>query len=74
MIELPIRPSLAEIETVYVTEELARKLRNAYLTETDWWAVSDRTMTQAETDYRQALRDVPAQAGFPEDITWPTKP
>ena len=74
MIELPDRPSLAEIETVYVTEELARKLRNAYLAETDWWAVSDRTMTQAETDYRQALRDVPAQAGFPEDITWPTKP
>lgn len=24
--------------------------------------------------YRQALRDVPAQPGFPENITWPTKP
>jgi hypothetical protein len=31
-------------------------------------------MTQAEIDYRQALRDVPAQAGFPENVTWPTKP
>ena len=51
-----------------------RKERNALLAETDWWTVSDRTMTQAETDYRQALRDVPAQAGFPENITWPTKP
>ena len=48
--------------------------RNRLLAETDWWAVADRTMTQAETDYRQALRDVPAQAGFPENITWPTKP
>lgn len=24
--------------------------------------------------YRQALRDVPAQAGFPESITWPVEP
>ena len=52
----------------------ARNRRNLLLTETDWWAVADRTMTQAEIDYRQALRDVPQQAGFPENITWPTKP
>ena len=58
-----------EIEGPKVREE-----RNALLAETDWWAVSDRTMTQAETDYRQALRDVPQQEGFPTDITWPTKP
>jgi len=48
--------------------------RNRLLAETDWWAMSDRTMTQAEIDYRQALRDVPAQAGFPDNVTWPTKP
>jgi uncharacterized protein YlzI (FlbEa/FlbD family) len=51
-----------------------REKRQTLLAETDWWAVADRTMTQAETDYRQALRDVPAQAGFPENVTWPTKP
>ena len=51
-----------------------REKRQALLAETDWWAVADRTMTQAETDYRQALRDVPAPAGFPENVTWPTKP
>jgi hypothetical protein len=54
--------------------EEQRTERNTLLAETDWWAVSDRTMTQAEIDYRQALRDVPAQDGFPLDITWPTKP
>lgn len=54
--------------------EIKRAERNALLAETDWWAVADRTMTQAETDYRQALRDVPQQDGFPVDITWPTKP
>lgn len=57
----------------YLAESMRRE-RDALLAETDWWTVSDRTMTQAETDYRQALRDVPAQAGFPENITWPTKP
>jgi hypothetical protein len=54
--------------------EEQRTERNTLLKETDWWAVSDRTMTQAETDYRQALRNVPQQDGFPTDITWPTKP
>jgi len=56
------------------TEQEIRQRRNSLLVETDWWAVADRTMTQAEIDYRQALRDVPAQAGFPENVTWPTKP
>ena len=35
-------------------------------------------MTDAErlewTNYRQALLDVPAQDGYPDNITWPTKP
>ena len=51
-----------------------KQYRTELLEETDWWAVADRTMTQAETDYRQALRDIPQQEGFPTDITWPTKP
>lgn len=54
--------------------EFSRQWRDRLLAETDWWAVADRTMTQAEIDYRQALRDVPTQAGFPENVTWPTKP
>ena len=52
----------------------ARSERDRLITETDWWATSDRTMTAEQTAYRQALRDVPDQAGFPTDITWPTKP
>jgi len=63
-----------EVAATQPTEASVRLLRDEILTETDWWAVADRTMTQAEIDYRQALRDVPAQAGFPENITWPTKP
>lgn len=52
----------------------ARLQRDRLLAETDWWAMSDRTMTQAQIDYRQALRDLTAQEGFPSSITWPTKP
>jgi hypothetical protein len=51
-----------------------RNERNNLLAETDWWAVQDRTMTAGEIDYRQALRDVPAQDGFPLNVVWPTKP
>lgn len=55
-------------------EKQAKLERHLLLAETDWWAVGDRTMTQEERDYRQALRDITSQAGFPTDITWPTKP
>lgn len=48
--------------------------RDALLAETDWMALSDVTMTADWAAYRQALRDVTAQAGFPHSITWPTKP
>ena len=66
----------AEIDfaTTEFRSEIERTRRNNFLQETDWWAMSDNTMTAAQTQYRQDLRDVPDQAGFPTDITWPTKP
>ena len=51
-----------------------RKERDNRLAETDWWASSDLTMTQAQTDYRQALRDITDSATSLDDVTWPTKP
>jgi len=51
-----------------------RKERDAKLAETDWMASSDLTMSSEWASYRSSLRDVPAQAGFPNTITWPTKP
>ena len=38
-----------------------------------WNSLTDAKRTEW-TNYRQALLDVPAQAGFPSTITWPTKP
>lgn len=55
-------------------DEEARMQRDMLLIETDWWAMSDRTMTPEQTAYRAALRDITAQAGFPDNIVWPTKP
>ena len=51
-----------------------RTTRDNLLKETDHFALSDVTMTDAMRTYRQALRDVPQQSEFPNTITWPTKP
>ena len=51
-----------------------REDRDKRLAECDWMANSDVTMASAWTTYRQGLRDVPAQSGFPNSVTWPTKP
>lgn len=55
-------------------EAEVRNKRDSLLVSTDWMASSDITMSSEMTTYRQALRDVPAQAGFPFSVTWPTKP
>ena len=49
-----------------------RAKRDELIAATDWTGNSDVTMTSAMTTYRTALRNVPAQAGFPNSITWPT--
>jgi hypothetical protein len=55
-------------------EATERATRDDLLKATDHYGLSDVSMTDAMTAYRQALRDVPQQAGFPQTITWPTKP
>lgn len=55
-------------------EDSVRLQRDLFLAETDYLALSDATLTAEMTTYRQALRDITDQAGFPESVTWPTKP
>ena len=55
-------------------EATERATRDELLKATDHYGLSDVTMSEAMTTYRQALRDVPQQEGFPGTITWPTKP
>jgi hypothetical protein len=54
--------------------KLLRAERDRLIAATDWWAGSDRTMTSAQTAYRQALRDITDSATSLDDVTWPTKP
>tara|TARA_R110000744_G_C19003936_1_gene522145 strand:- start:37 stop:303 length:267 start_codon:yes stop_codon:yes gene_type:complete len=50
--------------------------RDGLLNDTDWWAVSDRTMSEEQTLYRQALRDITTHGDWPNiaEEDWPTKP
>ena len=53
---------------------LLREERNIKLAETDWWALSDLTITDAQKKYRQDLRDITKTATSLDDVTWPEKP
>jgi hypothetical protein len=51
-----------------------RRQRNQLLAETDYLALSDSTLTDEMRDYRQALRDLPANTVDPANPVFPTKP
>lgn len=53
-----------------------RAERNTKLAATDWTQTADvpQSVKDSYAPYRQALRDVPSQSGFPNEIVWPTQP
>jgi hypothetical protein len=52
-----------------------RAARNSKLAECDWTQLADSTADKpAWATYRQALRDVTSQTGFPWNVTWPVEP
>ncbi len=67
-----VAPTQAESDAK--TARKVRKKRGFLLADTDWMASNDVTMSSEWASYRQALRDIPSQSGFPNTITWPTKP
>ena len=64
------------VPDVQVLSSQMRDMRDIKLADCDWTQSPD--VPQATKDkwsaYRQALRDVPQQDGFPLNIVWPTKP
>jgi hypothetical protein len=55
--------------------DAVRRQRNELLAASDWTQLPDSPVPSATwTEYRQALRDITAQAGFPWNVTWPAKP
>ena len=76
-----VTTTAAEAEAAYKTAKDAeqatnvRRSRNDLLTKCDWTQIADSTADKpAWAIYRQALRDVTAQEGFPWNVTWPQQP
>ena len=63
----------AELVTENAWNDLRTK-RTKLLTETDYLALTDATLSADMRTYRQALRDLPANTSDPANPTWPTKP
>jgi hypothetical protein len=71
--EAEIRAEITRLEAAQPMVEL-RQQRNRLIAETDYLALSDATMTDEMSTYRQALRDLPANTTDPANPVWPTKP
>ena len=75
-----VTTSKADHEAAYTASETAkvaaaaRVTRDGLLAATDFYALSDVSMSEAMTTYRSDLRSVPTLSGFPNDFEWPTAP
>lgn len=81
LIEMTPEEIEAHLSPVPSADELAadaRARRDALLAASDWVTLraieSGEDVPEEWASYRQALRDVPQQAGFPQTINWPTAP
>ena len=58
--------------------QAVRDKRDKLLADTDWTQTDDAPLSSEDKEsvrkYRQALRDITAQSGFPQEIKWPDKP
>jgi hypothetical protein len=84
-LERPVEPPpLSQGELTYVPPapptptEAAYAKRDILLQQSDWTQLPDVPLTEAQRQawvaYRQSLRDVPQQPGFPDNIVWPVAP
>jgi hypothetical protein len=88
LVELPAKPQTGAYSFNYSSKtwetqtslqiERIKGQRNYLLTQSDWTQITNNPLTAEKQQqwaiYRQALRDVPAQSGYPYNVTWPTIP
>lgn len=71
-------PEKTEAEKREEAEKSVRAKRDSLISETDYLLASDYPISAEDLEavkvYRQALRDVPQQEGFPFDVVWPDLP
>jgi uncharacterized protein involved in exopolysaccharide biosynthesis len=76
--QIQLDQALIDAAAIEVAAEQAlaslRSKRNQLLAETDYLALADSTLTDEMRDYRQALRDLPANTVDPANPVWPVKP
>lgn len=74
--EVTVRELTAEeIAALQPKPEDIRAQRKRMLAACDWTQLPDAQCDQtAWAAYRQALRDIPQQSGFPTNVVWPAKP
>jgi len=68
-----LKSEIVNVQNARPLQEL-RNARNFMLSQTDWWVLPDLTATQAQLDYRQALRDITNTYSSLDDVVWPVKP
>lgn len=62
-------------KVLLAAEKNEREIRNDLLKDSDWTQLADSSVDKtAWANYRQQLRDIPNQSGFPRNINWPIKP
>ena len=63
---------------VNLQKQAVKADRDRMIASTDWIVTKSLEtgvpVPEAWRDFRQALRDIPSQAGFPFEVVWPTKP
>jgi hypothetical protein len=73
-IVVPLSPEEIAANEAVVAHNV-RAVRNSLLMECDWTQAADSPVDKAAwAAYRQVLRDIPAQEGFPKTVNWPSKP
>ena len=68
-----VETKMNELTAAEPMKEL-RAERDRLIAATDWWASSDLTMTEEQTEYRQALRDITETFQNLDSVIWPDKP
>jgi len=66
--------TVTEVDHDNYMSQYQRWNRQQRLEETDVYALGDRSISDEMRAYRQALRDITEQEGFPDNVVWPTKP
>jgi len=87
IVDMPSKPGDAYIFD-YTTEKWigniseatteAKNKRNLLLQQSDWTQIPNNPLTVEQQElwavYRQELRDIPSQSGYPFNVVWPTQP